>query len=60
MDWEFGIRRCKLLYIKWKNRKVLLPRQETTGWPKSSCGFFHIVQKNSNELFGQPNIINIL
>ena len=24
MDWEFGISRCKLLYIEWVNNKVLL------------------------------------
>ena len=24
MDWEFRIRRCKLVYIKWINNKVLL------------------------------------
>ena len=24
MHWEFGIRRCKLLYIGWINNKVLL------------------------------------
>ena len=24
MDWEFGISRCKLLYIGWMNNKVLL------------------------------------
>ena len=24
MDWEFGIRRCKLLYLGWINSKVLL------------------------------------
>ena len=24
MDWEFGISRCKLLYIGWINSKVLL------------------------------------
>ena len=24
MDWEFGISRCKLLYIEWINSKVLL------------------------------------
>ena len=24
MDWEFEIRRCKLLYRKWTNNKVLL------------------------------------
>ena len=23
-DWEFGISRCKLLYTKWMNNKVLL------------------------------------
>ena len=24
LDWEFGISGCKLLYIDWKNNKVLL------------------------------------
>ena len=24
VDWEFGISRCKLLYIEWTNNKVLL------------------------------------
>ena len=24
MDWEFGITRCKLVYIQWINNKVLL------------------------------------
>ena len=24
LEWEFGITRCKLLYIEWKNNKVLL------------------------------------
>ena len=24
MDWEFGVSRCKLLYIEWINSKVLL------------------------------------
>ena len=24
MDWEFGISRCKLLYIEWIHSKVLL------------------------------------
>ena len=24
MDWEFGLSRCKLLYIEWINSKVLL------------------------------------
>ena len=24
MDWEFGISRCKLLYIEWINNKVVL------------------------------------
>ena len=25
-DWEFGISRCKLLYIRWINNKILLYR----------------------------------
>ena len=24
LDWEFGISRCKLLYIEWINNKILL------------------------------------
>ena len=24
MDWEFGVSRCKLLYVGWINNKVLL------------------------------------
>ena len=24
MDWEFGVGRCKLLYVEWINNKVLL------------------------------------
>ena len=24
MEWEFGINRCKLLYVGWINNKVLL------------------------------------
>ena len=24
MDWEFGISRCKVLYIEWINNRVLL------------------------------------
>ena len=24
MDWEFGVSRCKLVYIGWINNKVLL------------------------------------
>ena len=24
MDWEFGINKCKLLYIEWINNKLLL------------------------------------
>ena len=24
LDWEFGVSRCKLLYIEWINNKVLL------------------------------------
>ena len=29
MEWEFGISRCKLLYIEWINDKVLLYSQGT-------------------------------
>ena len=26
LDWEFGISRCKLLYVEWINSKILLYR----------------------------------
>ena len=26
MDWEFGVSRCKLLYLEWKSHEVLLYR----------------------------------
>ena len=26
MDWEFGISRCKLVYIEWMNNKVLMEK----------------------------------
>ena len=27
LDWEFGVNRCKLLYIEWINNKVLSNRE---------------------------------
>ena len=33
-DWEFGISRCKLLHIEWKNNKTLLySRENCTQYP---------------------------
>ena len=29
MEWEFGVSRCKLLYIGWINNKVLVYSTET-------------------------------
>ena len=29
MDWEFGITRCKLFYVRWINHKVLLQSTES-------------------------------
>ena len=29
MEWEFGVSRCKLLYLKWTNNKVLLYSTES-------------------------------
>ena len=31
LDWEFGISRCKLVYIGWINNKVLLYSAGTQG-----------------------------
>ena len=30
MDGEFGVSRCKLLYLEWKNNKVLLHIEQGT------------------------------
>ena len=62
--------RTHICYVSWIGRQVLYHVQiiylyesieiylilYKLDWPKSSLGFFcNIVQKNSNELFGQPN-----
>ena len=39
MDWEFGISRCKLLYIEWINNKVLL----------YSTGKYRVIKHNGKE-----------
>ena len=28
MDWKFGVSRCKILYIEWINKKILLYNTE--------------------------------
>ena len=28
MDWEFGVNKCKLLYIEWEKQQVLLYNRE--------------------------------
>ena len=42
MDWEFGISRCKLLYIEWINIKVLL-------YSTGSYIQFHVINHNGKE-----------
>ena len=41
-DWEFGISRCKLLYIEWINSKVL---------PYSTGNYiqYHVINHNGKE-----------
>ena len=38
MDWEFGVSRCKLLYLEWIDNKVLL---YSTGNYIQSLGIYH-------------------
>ena len=38
MDWEFGVNRCKLLYLEWIDNKVLL---NSTGNCRQSPGIDH-------------------
>ena len=38
MDWEFGISRCKLLYIEWINNKVLLKIEVIKIWQNLANG----------------------
>ena len=53
---------CLDLYLKFSqifdNEYIFLKQKHIIlGWPKSSFGFFcNILQKNPNELFGQPKI----
>ena len=44
MDWEFGVRRCKLLHLEWVSKKVLL---YSTGNYIQSLGIKH----NGKEFF---------
>ena len=41
-DWEFGISRCKLLYIGWINNKVLL-------YSTGNCIQYPVVNHNGKE-----------
>ena len=42
VDWEFGISRFKLLYIKWINNKVLL-------YSKANCIQYPVINHNGKE-----------
>ena len=44
MDWEFGISRCKLLYIGWINNKVLL-------YSIGNCIQYPVINHNGKEYF---------
>ena len=48
MDWEFGISRCKLLYIEWANNKVLL---YSTGNYIHSFLWLTIREKNMKRMY---------
>ena len=38
MDWEFGVRRCKLLYLEWISNEILLTAQGTISSPSPCDG----------------------
>ena len=42
MEWEFGISRCKLLYIEWINNKVLL-------YSTGKYIQYHVINHNGKE-----------
>ena len=42
LDWEFGISRCKLLYIEWINNKVLL-------YSTGNCIQYPVINLNGKE-----------
>ena len=44
MEWEFGVSRCKLLYIDWIDNKVLLYNTE-------NCIQYPIIDHNGKEYF---------
>ena len=44
MDWEFGIIRCKLLYIRWTNKKVLL-------YSRGNYVLYPVIKHNWKEYF---------
>ena len=50
MDWEFGVSRCKLLYIEWIDNKVLL---------YSMGNYIQYSVINHNEKNTKKNNINI-
>ena len=41
MEWEFGVSRCKLLYIGWINKVLLYSRGDYTQYP--------VINHNGNE-----------
>ena len=50
VDWEFGSNRCKLLYIKWINTKILLYRTV-------SCIQYPVINHNGKECIHMWNWI---
>ena len=42
MDWEFGVSRCKLLYIGWINNQVLL-------YSTGNCIQYPVINHNGKE-----------
>ena len=51
MDWEFGVSRCKLLYIEWINNKVLLYTGNYIQYP--------VINHNGKEYFKKRMYIYI-
>ena len=53
MDWEFGISRCKLVYIAWINNKVLL-------YSTGNCIQSPVINHNGKEYEKEYTYIYIL
>ena len=54
VDWEFGVRRCKLSHLEWIDNKVLLC---STGTCTQSLGIDHDEKEHKKEYIGISTVV---